>query len=980
MPLQKQTIGVNFGAGIDTKTDQKMVEGKLTSLENGEFQKGKEINKRSGYDQLNNRTNETANTPAQTANPYLPVGVLATGLPLTEADALISYNENQLLLMAYKTAWNYSSSAQRWLRVGDARQCYITRESQFVGPLSYAAPDFATDGVTGVYVADRGYAAQDLETGSIIRQVTSNPFLRRALFCDNKLFIFTLTTNTISVLQIDASTVFGLGTITGTLVTDATAGLHFEVFADGTNFILLYKNNLGSLSFRKFNATTLAAGVSNSFVAAPDIFSGGRTSTGGFYVISQFTVRYYDSSFVLQAGPVTPPGFSAIGATVEISTRVTTCVDSFDNLLIAGEKEVTGAFAPTFAIVGTSRVITQAVDTSLTDGVGLSISPSRLGANMRIASHAFTMFDTLFFFAYFDSDVQPTFYLLDRSYTVHAKFSANFAGGAGLTTPIVVGNKVYAHFPVIYELESDNGVFTSQIATARYVFDFDLKSKYPSALIGENLYTAGGIASQFDSVRMSEHGFLFYPEQPVASQNVVGAGGIPDVGTYLYYVTYEWIDAVGQLHRSAPSVPVSVTIAVANLRTVTLSILNQNTSLKTNTKIVIYRTEANGTVPYRITSEVSPLFILPSNSANTVQYTDDAADSTITANNILYTNGGVLENNTPPACKQVAVFKNRLIYLGLENDLEIAYSKTLTPGEGISFSDSFRIQVPPQGGPVTAGATLDDKFIIFKDNILFAMNGDGPNDLGQQNTFTSPEQIASDVGCSEPNSIVITPVGLMFKSFKGIYLLSRQLQVQYIGAEVEDFNHLTIVSATLLEDKNQVIFHTLESPTLVYDYYFQQWSTYTNHAGYKAVVYQGDYTYLRTNGRVYKNNASVFTDAGTGYRMSLTTQWMKFAGVQGFQRVRRFEILGDYKSAHSLQVQIAYDFEQTYSNTITFTTAVGVYQYRGHMPRQKCDSVRFLIQETDAAPAGESFSINDISFEAGIKQGLSKLSSARSSG
>src|SRR5271166_2855404 len=47
--LQEQTVSINFGQGVDTKTDPKMVmQGKLTNLQNAVFTSGKRVQKRNG--------------------------------------------------------------------------------------------------------------------------------------------------------------------------------------------------------------------------------------------------------------------------------------------------------------------------------------------------------------------------------------------------------------------------------------------------------------------------------------------------------------------------------------------------------------------------------------------------------------------------------------------------------------------------------------------------------------------------------------------------------------------------------------------------------------------------------------------------------------------------------------------------------------------------------------------------------------------
>lgn len=114
---------------------------------------------------------------------------------------------------------------------------------------------------------------------------------------------------------------------------------------------------------------------------------------------------------------------------------------------------------------------------------------------------------------------------------------------------------------------------------------------------------------------------------------------------------------------------------------------------------------------------------------------------------------------------------------------------------------------------------MDEKLILFEDNRIFSLTGQGPTPTGDQNDFSEPSLVTSDAGCIDPRSIVLIPIGILFQSNKGIYLLSRSLETKYIGAPVEAFNNQTITSAKLLQDQNQVRLLSSDGTTLVYDYF-----------------------------------------------------------------------------------------------------------------------------------------------------------------
>jgi hypothetical protein len=117
--------------------------------------------------------------------------------------------------------------------------------------------------------------------------------------------------------------------------------------------------------------------------------------------------------------------------------------------------------------------------------------------------------------------------------------------------------------------------------------------------------------------------------------------------------------------------------------------------------------------------------------------------------------------------------------------------------------------------------------------------------------------------------------------------------------------------------------------------------------------------------------------------MKATTGWLSFAQLQGFQRVYKLMFLGDYKSAHRIQVDVSVDFDDTVVQTSTITaTSTPPYQYRVFMTRQKCESIKFTIQ--DLAPVTgswtEAYTLGNMAFEVGIKRGLNKLPATKSVG
>jgi len=50
-----------------------------------------------------------------------------------------------------------------------------------------------------------------------------------------------------------------------------------------------------------------------------------------------------------------------------------------------------------------------------------------------------------------------------------------------------------------------------------------------------------------------------------------------------------------------------------------------------------------------------------------------------------------------------------------------------------------------------------------------------------------------------------------------------------------------------------------------------------------------------------------------------------------------------------------------------------VYQFRAHMKKQKCQSVRFRISDVEEATPGQAYSISSLMLEVGVRGNTMKL-------
>lgn len=457
-----------------------------------------------------------------------------------------------------------------------------------------------------------------------------------------------------------------------------------------------------------------------------------------------------------------------------------------------------------------------------------------------------------------------------------------------------------------------------------------------------------------------------------------GTDGMSD-GTYSWVAVYEFVDKMGNVHRSAPSPSKTVTISgmTATIGTCTLLVPSIDLTDKEgySISVVLYRTVNLGTVYYRSSSATLPT--VNYSSFEWIPVTDYSSDATISQSEILYTTGGVLENIAPPQAKTFHVAQDRAWVVPVEDPSYVWYSKTKVDGEGLAFNDTNILRVEPVSGGVNVVGSLDDKIVFFEDSSILFTTGDGPDDLGQ-GQFLKPEVISRDIGCPWKESIGYFPDGTIFKSKKGWYLLDRGLSLSYIGDKVEAYNDLTVSSTVTIPDKHQIRITHTDGACLVFDYFYKKWFVFTNLQAVDAFIYQDLFSVLFSDGTVWQETPGIYQDpGGSQISMIIETAWIKLNGFEGFQRVRRVNTLGSFKTGYRHNVKQYIDYSTTLVDNNYYENASNQIEFRTHLATQKCQAIKLRYEY---AATGASYSAQEVSgftLEIGVKKGLNKLSSTK---
>jgi hypothetical protein len=449
-------------------------------------------------------------------------------------------------------------------------------------------------------------------------------------------------------------------------------------------------------------------------------------------------------------------------------------------------------------------------------------------------------------------------------------------------------------------------------------------------------------------------------------------GALTATGTYQYVAVYESTDETGTVHRSAPSLPKSVVIAAGQgTANVTVrTILDRRQNAAAPSRITLYRTASNGTIYYRLTA-VGPTAALSFNDlASTVTFADTEADSTLTDNEILYTQGGGQLANYPMPPGPAVELHDTRIWAGAD-DGSVWFSKTLLAYEAAAFHPAMSIDTRGLGQPI-AMVSAETAMVLFWREQIGYVYGQGPNDAGQGNGYTPVQLITGNtLGTSNPRSVVRTPVGIMFEASVGICILPPGGGVPlFVGARIEDKRAgQTIVGAEVLADRECVTFTCASGRLLNYWYTQNRWSWDETIVAFAAptvvavCMSDGRHTMVTDTDKLVRQTDATYYDAtvlaGSANLFiptTITTGWTAFDGLQGLVRLWDMWLLGVREDACDALMQIWVDRNDAglgdaygWSIALAQPTNKRPVELRAHMRTQQLEAMKFRIQDANSS-------------------------------
>jgi hypothetical protein len=949
-------------------------------------------------------------------------------------------NGDELLLFTKSKLYSRNVQLQKWIDKGTHLAVKVDEQSLFTTTGDQIECDRAELSNTivcawrdasGVYVA-----AKDKTTGAVTMAPTrlptgATPLRPRLVALSTKILLFTYQsaggTLGVVVRALDpADVATGVASAATNVITGATANTYYDVTrVIGTDT---------AVAVCRLNPTTsyTIATITSALTVATSTKA--RDCTGPIAVASHplgthiEVVRVYDSGTVDVLGDY-------INLTGLADVFTSSALGTIPSLPVHPHTHVTCAFRSTqdssqyrcyafwsfgeYATTGASYVWdvqVNWVDTNNTIGTAARIS--NLGIVSRAFDHEGRVFVWLAFAqessfsgsgtSGFRAALQNTNFLYRDDLSFFAKATSVRAAGfiasySHLPGVQNVGGSTYAWVGGerrIIELGAAQTGFGKR-APREITFEFDSNEARRCARLGNTLYVSGGEILQYDSIGLTEVGFHIYPWYFFGNEDAAGAN-IPN-GSYAYKPTYRWENAMGELDRSTTATVATVTIA-GGPSEVDFGLLpcfvTHKTGTRTNAAIELWRTKISPTedAPFYLVTSKDPAaagdngYVANDPTvAGAINFTDDYADATIANKESNPENGAVLENLAPPPASIIVATDTRLFLGGVAGDPDrVWYSKQRVDGEVASFHDTLVVNVPPQGGAMTALAFLNETLVVFRETAIYLLPGDGFDNTGGGSNF-GPTRVASlDVGAVTQEGVVQFPEGLLFKSSKGWYVLNRAGGVQYIGTPIAAYDDETPIAAHTMESQHQVRILT-SSRMLVLDYLVNppQWGEWSVSDGEHACMWQGSHVYLSATG--VKAQQTTYDDVDYGW--DVETAWIKVNELQGRGIVRAVALLGEYRAAHSIRYRAARNYEGDGSGGWSYfddrtvgipTTTVGGQEQLKFAPSIKrpiqAFKVRLTAMHADRtnAPSGDTARLTGLSLEVAAEPGLySGLSAAQ---
>jgi hypothetical protein len=620
----------------------------------------------------------------------------------------------------------------------------------------------------------------------------------------------------------------------------------------------------------------------------------------------------------------------------------------------------------------------------------------------------------------------------------------------------VSGNKYYTTSRKGMDFGIHPNPYFSDYGLEAIVLDFADFYRWASRPFGSLTAFAGGAMFAYDGRRTFESGILTRPrivsigdqyntinkfDDPVAGNVVLvtpGVNPLQPATQYFFRAVYTWLDAAGDRWFSAPSyadrdgdgfthTTTSITVnpsgggaipATAQQLAVTVTMpqcfsgmVSGTDYFKNSMEVWLYMTNSQTPDILFLTAQVradhnafNSFYYDPFSKAAVVTFLIN--DEPFSTNDQIYTAGGELENSPAPPCRVLEAHRDRLFSIS-SYDNNVYYSKPRTGGRGLEWCQQTQLfQIPERGLGLASNETC---LMIFTSRGVYAIEGYGPSVTGQPaQAFGALQLISNQMGLYEVNSCKTTPIGVIFRTNKGWWLIDRTLSMSYLGDGIDGM--VTSTDRTIavnVDQKKAVIRIMMDNPSGTpdyrqYNYWYdsKRWSVDTTALVYRykdAMVLGDDYFVIDPFDVVASsgpNYGVTWLDGRfdtNGHGASVSTGWITVSNMAMLKRIWRVvatvENLCLDDASVALQMTVYADWVETPIVTGTWTSDIvgqGVQTVRLHLPQQKMKAIKIALKQLPFADVERvennvpGYNLIGLGFEVGVKNRMSLEGAAKS--
>lgn len=567
---QKQPIVLNFGKGLDTKSDPWQIPlGNFLELENSIFSTIGQLKKRNGYGNFTKLSED--------------------------ATFLTTFNNNLTAIGSSVQA--YSQGTNTWENKGDLQPLKLktlplirsnTNQSQLdsvVSSNNLVCTVYTDQTPTSLSTPRYMYVIADSITGQNIVAPTPIPVASGVVTGSPRVFVLgsyfiIVFTNVISAtsnlqyiaISVNNPTLVSANTNIASSYA-ASSRVSWDAAIVGARLYIAYPTTSGGQSIK---ITYLSAALT---LITPTTYSDSGKVTA--------TIMTVTSDNSNPASPIIYASYYNSGS----STGYTLAVDQNLNKIITVPAEIisTGTIL-NIASVASNGVVTvyyevsnnysydssipsHFIDSITVTQAGVVGSPAVLVRSVGLASKAFIVNGVYYFLASYQSTFQPTYFLINGSGQVVARLAYSNGGGydsLGLPSVTVDGDIAYIGYLIKDFITSQNTSETESITKSNIYSQTGLNlvtftigtSNVVPVEIGQALHLSGGFLWEYDGYQPVEHNFYLWPDSVEGTPHNSGGSMIPQ--EYQYQVVYTWTDNQGNIHFSAPSIPITVDMSTNN--------------------------------------------------------------------------------------------------------------------------------------------------------------------------------------------------------------------------------------------------------------------------------------------------------------------------------------------------------------------------------------------------------------------------------